>query len=198
MLALSFIVTSVVLCGAAALAIIGLTHVSMSGSDGVERDGLHRGVPAPRWSLPDADGHRVDSPCRDSETTLQLIVFADHSLKSFPSVVDGLATLTREATGLQVVIVLRDRNDMAVPMLRLLGLGGLPVVTASSSLYGRYNVRVMPWAMFIDSSGRVRSSSLVNHAWQIDRLWRLARVPLATQPARSPRLRRRAPVLDRT
>jgi hypothetical protein len=37
----------------------------------------------------------------------------------------------------------------------------------------------MPWMMFIDPSGTVRASSLVTAAWQIERLWRLARVSLA-------------------
>lgn len=178
------------LCAAALLAIVGLVHVSMSSSDGIERDGLHRGVEAPRWSLADAAGRFVESPPRDDlGAPLQLILFADHSLKSFPSVVEGLNALRHEAVGLDIVILLRRANDIAVPMLRLLGVGDLSVVTGSPSLYGRYNVRVMPWAMFVDASGRVRSSSLVNHSWQLQRLWQLARIPLMDEPASSRRQR---------
>src|SRR5204863_9872384 len=51
---------------------------------------------------------------------------------------------------------------------------------------GRYNVRVMPWVMFTDSSGMVRASSLVTHAWQIEKLRRLAGVPLASDAVRFP------------
>jgi hypothetical protein len=177
--AIAFILTALVLCVLASAAILGITHVEMSGSKGIERDGLHRGVPAPNWSLVDSSGREVRSP---PIRGLQLIIFADHSLKSFPSVVEGLRTLPRGTSELEVVVLLRTQNAIAQPVLRLLGLDGIPVVTGTSSLYGRYNVRVMPWLMFVDSAGRVRSSSIVNHAWQINRLWRLACVPLAEAP----------------
>jgi hypothetical protein len=155
---------------------LGITHIDMSSSEGIERDGLHRGIPAPTWSLPASSGRDVRSP---PSSGLQLILFADHSLVSFPSVVDGLKSLRREAPELEIVLLLQTQNTIAAPALRLLGLDGISVVTGSSSLYGRYNMRAMPWLMFVDSSGRVRCSSIVNHAWQIDKLWRLARVPLA-------------------
>jgi hypothetical protein len=176
--AYAFIAVAVLLCGFACLAILRITDIGLSGSGGIERHGLHRGVRAPRWSLADSSGKTVTSP---PHTPLQLVVFADHSLKSFPSVVEGLTELTRVApkSVLEIVVLLRAENRIAEPVLRLLGISDVSVVVGSASLYARYNVRVMPWMMFIDSSGTVRASSLVTAAWQIERLWRLARVPLA-------------------
>jgi hypothetical protein len=184
----AFIVVAALLCGLACVAILRITDVALSGSSGIERHGLHRGVRAPRWSLRDSAGRELRSP---PAKPLQLIIFADHSLKSFPSVVDGLTELLRKAppSVLEVVVLLRGENRIAEPVLRLLGITDVPVVTGSSSLYGRYNVRVMPWVMFVDSSGRVRASSLVTDAWQIEKLWRLAGVPLTPQPVPSPRAR---------
>lgn len=170
-----FLVTALLLGAFAVLAILRIVQVEMSGSSGIQRDGLHRGASAPSWSLPDSSGRAVTSP---PSAALQLIVFTNHSLKSFPSVVDGLRELAEQATGLELIVLLREQSDIAEPVLRLLGLGEIPVITGSPSLYGRYNVRVLPWMMFVDSSGNVRSSSLVNDAWQISRLWRLAQVPL--------------------
>ena len=86
-LASSFVAVALVLCLAAVLALFGVTHVSMSGGEAVERDGLAPGMPAPVWSLMDSTGKVVRSPPR---SPLQLVMFTDHSLKSFPSVVDGL------------------------------------------------------------------------------------------------------------
>ena len=63
-------------------------------------------------------------------------------------------------------------------MLRSIGLDGISVVTGSPSLYAAYNVRVTPFAIFVDSAGRVRASSLVNHAWQVTKLLQLADLPL--------------------
>lgn len=159
-----------------------ITHVAMSGSEAIERDGMYRGMQAPAWSLPDSSGTIVRSP---PARALQMIVFTDHSLKSFPSVAAGLKDLSREAADLEVVVLLRTRSRLAEPVLEVLGLGGIPVVTGSSSLYGRYNIRVTPFVIVVDSAGRVRASSLVNEAWQVERLWRLANVPLVpgTAPA---------------
>lgn len=178
--AIVFIIVAILLCAAAVMAIFGVTHVAMSGSAAIEHDGLHRGLAAPTWSLPGSSGQIVRSPPRKP---FQLIVFSDHSLKSFPSVIDGLKALAHEAADLEIVVLLRAENAAAAGVLGLLGLGDFPVVTGKPSLYGRYNVRVTPFVMFIDSAGRVRASSLVNYDWQIMKLWRLANVPLAPDPA---------------
>jgi hypothetical protein len=47
---------AVVLCAAAVLAVLGSAHAYLSGPAAIEHDGLARGRPAPRWSLPDAAG----------------------------------------------------------------------------------------------------------------------------------------------
>jgi hypothetical protein len=174
LLASSFVVVALVLCLATALALFGVTHASMSGSEAIERDGLAPGIHAPVWSLIDSAGKVVRSPPR---TPLQLIMFTDHSLKAFPSVVDGLREVMAEER-LEIVVLTRRRNELAEPVLRLIGLDGIPVLTGSPSLYAAYNVRVTPFAIFVDSAGRVRASSLVNHAWQVTKLRQLAELPL--------------------
>lgn len=175
-LAVLFILAAAVMCAAAVLAIITVTYVYyLSGSRALMHDGLRRGSAAPAWSLTDSSGESVCSPPEDKP--LQLIVFVDHSLKSFPSVVDGLSTLMRSTPQLEIVVLTRRPSDLAEPVLRMLGLGDIPVLTGSSALYGKYNVRVMPFVVFVDSRGQVRASSLVNYAWQLERLWRLAEVP---------------------
>jgi hypothetical protein len=187
-----FIVIAVLLCAAAIMAVFGVTHLAMSGSEAVERDGLHRGTPAPRWSRPDAAGRLRSSP---PASGFQLIVFGDHGLKSFPELIAGIAGLLTESD-LEVIILPREKDNITVPLLSLLGLESATVVAGSPSLYGRYNVRVTPFAIFVDPEGRIRGSSLVNHGWQLTKLWQLARVPLdatapplvnfAGQPAQAP------------
>ena len=203
LLASSFVAAAVVLCLAAVLALFGITHISMSGAEAVERDGLAPGMPAPVWSLTDSAGREVRSPPR---AALQLIMFTDHSLKSFPSVVAGLREIMASGR-VEIVVLTRRRNELAEPVLRVLGLDGIPVLTGSPSLYAAYNVRVMPFAIFVGSAGQVRASSLVNEAWQVTKLLQLADLPpepddpspaaagpaaaspAAANPARSPRSR---------
>jgi hypothetical protein len=172
-LVVSFVVVALVLCMAAVLALFGVTYVSMSGAEAIERDGLAPGMGAPAWALADTTGKVVHSPPR---TPLQLIMFTDHSLKAFPSVVDGLREMMAEER-LETVVLTRRRNELAEPVLRSIGLDGISVLTGSPSLYAAYNVRVTPFAIFIDSAGRARASSLVNEAWQVRKLLQLADLP---------------------
>jgi len=179
-LAIVFIAVAIILCVASILALFGTTAVHMSHADVIERDGLVPGTRAPSWSLADSSGHVHRSP---PGKPLQLVMFTDHSLSSFPSVVDGLRELALDRTELEIVVLLRRSNDLAEPVLHLLGLAEIPVLTGSPSLYGRYNVRVTPFAMFVDSVGRVRGSSLVNHDWQLTKLRQIASIPVATADA---------------
>jgi hypothetical protein len=169
-----FIAAAAVLCVAAALVVLGTAQVHLSGPAAIEHDGLAPGRSAPRWSRLDAAGVQRQSP---PAAALQLIVFADHALKSFPSVVDGLRDLIAREPELDVIVLLRGPNDLAAPLLRMMGLD-VPVVTGSPALYARYNVRVGPFAILVDAAGQVRASSLVNYDWQITKLHQLASIPV--------------------
>jgi hypothetical protein len=171
----AFAVSAAVLCVAAALAVLGIAQARLSGSEALQRDGLAPGMQAPRWSLTDQDGN--ERTCPPAGRPLQLVVFADHSLKSFPSVVDGLRELLAADPEVEVVLLLRQPNAVAAPVLRELGLAAVAVVTASPALHARYNVRVGPFLMFVDPAGLVRASSLVNYAWQVAKLRQLADLP---------------------
>ena len=190
--AVTFVIIAAALCVAAVLAMLGAAHVYLSGPEAIERDGLARGRRAPRWSLTDSAGTTHQSP---PARPLQLVIFADHSLKSFPSVLDGLRELiARRDPDLEIVVLLRQRNALAEPLLRMLGLDGVPVLTGSPALYADYNVRVGPFAIFVDSSGQVRASSLVNYDWQLAKLRQLADLPVSPDETarRRPRARRLA------
>jgi hypothetical protein len=198
LVAIAFAALAALLCVAAALAVLGTAQVQLSGPAAIEHDGLAPGRPAPRWSLPDAAGLQRQSP---PAAPLQLVIFADHSLKSFPSVVDGLRELiARGDPDLEVVVLLRQRNELAEPLLRMLlaqpappagpadlpqtpSRDGVPVLTGTPALYAAYNVRVGPFAIFVDAAGQVRASSLVNHDWQLGKLRQLAGLPISPAPA---------------
>lgn len=177
-----FIGLGIVACVLAVLAFFGITHVALAGSQAIANDGLARGAQAPHWSLADAGGQLRISPPTDG---LQLVVFGDHSLKSFPSAVDGLRALSIAPDSAEVVIMARRASSLLEPLLPLLGLCDVPLVIGSPSLYGHYNVRVMPFAVFVDSDSRVRSSGLINTVQHLDLLWRLAQVPLNSGDTRS-------------
>lgn len=173
--AVAFTVCSAVLCVAAVLALLGIAHVRLSGAAAIERDGLATGKRAPAWTLTDHAGIAHTSP---PAMPLQLVVFADHSLKSFSSVTDGLRELVASGAAVDIVLLLRQPSPMARPVLAELGLGGIAVLTGSPTLYAKYNVRVGPFLIFVDSAGLVRGSSLVNYSWQVAKLYQLATLPV--------------------
>ncbi len=173
--AVVFTVCAALLCLAAVLALLGVAHLRLSAPEAIERDGLATGMRAPAWRLPDSAGVMHGSP---PAGPLQLIVFADHSIKSFPPVLEGLRELLAADPGTEVVLLLRQPNEIAEPLLAELGLGGMTVLTGSPGLYADYNVRVGPFLIFVDSAGLVRGSSLVNYAWQVAKLRQLAGLPV--------------------
>ena len=174
--AIVFTVCGAVAFLAAVLAFLGLAQVGLAGAAAIERDGLATGMRAPAWSLRDSAGTVHTSP---PLLPLQLVVFADHSLKSFPSVAEGLRELLSSGEPVEVVLLLKQPNPVAAPVLAELGLSAVSVLQGSPALYADYNVRVGPFLIFVDSAGLVRSSSLVNHSWQVAKLHQLACLPVA-------------------
>jgi len=176
--AIGYIGIATILCAAVIFGWLGIGQIALSGSDAIERDGLARGQRAPSWSLTDIAGaERHSPPVQD----LQLVVFADHSLKSFPSVAAGLRAI-RDCE-LDIVILTRGQAAGAVAVLAELGLADLPVVAGSAKLYASYNVRVMPYAIFVGSDGLVHGSSLVNFDWQLAKLRRIAALEIEPDEA---------------
>lgn len=172
--AIGFIVIAMILCVAAVFGVLGVGQIALSGASAIERDGLARGQRAPCWSLADPAGVVRTSP---PASRLQLIMFADHSLKSFPSVTAGLRELS-DHDDVEIVILTRGGRESAETLVSQLGLDRIGVVAGSAAIYGRYNVRVMPFAIFVDPAGLVRASSLVNHDWQLAKLRQVAAIPL--------------------
>jgi hypothetical protein len=187
-----FLVVGLVIFAAAIIAVFATVEVYyLSGSRAIAEDGLRRGSRAPHWSLADSSGQVRHSPPRSDP--VQVVVFTDHSLKSFPSVAEGLRALAAGSPPPEMIVLTRHANRITEPVLDVLGLGSIPVVAGSPSLYGKYNVRVMPFVVAVDSAGLVRASSLVNHAWQIEKLWRLAQVAPEPDELRRERAWRRRP-----
>jgi len=166
-----FTVISFLLCVAAVLAVFGIIHVYMSGPDAIERDGMLSGSVAPSWSLSDSAGRIHQSP---PASGLQLIIFGNHALKAFPSLLEGLRELSDLDPALDIVVLSDGDSSLTAPFFEVIGLGHFAVIAGSRSLYARYNVRVSPFMILVDSAGRVRASSLVNHDWQVTTLYKIA------------------------
>ena len=84
------------------------------------------------------------------------------------------------------MVLTRGPAAGAAGVLSELGLADLPVVAGSARLYASYNVRVMPYAIFVGSDGLVHGSSLVNFDWQLAKLRRIADLEIEPDEAGPP------------
>jgi hypothetical protein len=170
-----FVVVSGVLLSATLFAFLTVGRIVLSGSAGLKGDGLVPGRTAPRWSAKDQRGQRHEL---GSGGRWQMLVFTDHSLSAFPSVVDGIVRMADRPAAPDVLVVAdQARAETAVRGLTRLGID-VPVLAVPVRVYHQYNVRVLPWVFFVDPGGTVRASSLVNASWQLEKLWVIARARL--------------------
>jgi hypothetical protein len=141
----------------------------------IAHDGPRVGRPAPQVRISGIDGTAITVPSGRQ----QVLLFADHSLLDFE---DLLGLLVGDQADRPAVIVLGSSARTSTDLLEGLHLG-VPAAVVPHDVYHRYRVRVMPYAVVVDSLGRVTSSRLVNTSYQ---LRQLAQVRLETVPAGVP------------
>ncbi len=166
-----FVAVAALLVLVSIVAVVAIGQLRLGTSTGLERDGMVAGAVAPRWELTALDGTPLSSP---RPRHWQLLLFADHCLLDFPGVVAGVNSVQAAWPQLEIVILARRGSLPGLSTLPLLGLN-VPTIAVDPALYHRYNVRVMPFAIIVSPAGTVAASSLVNHDWQVETLWRNAR-----------------------
>jgi len=153
---LLFLLAEVVLLLLCILLVVAVGVGRMESSVGRSQDGHLPGSSAPRWKLRDTEGHWIQTP---SELRLQLLLFADRSLKAYPSLVRGLNELQKDLRTVEVLLItLAGRLDEATA--NELGLT-LPIVAVDWSLYSRYRIQRIPFAFLVSPSGVVIARGLV-------------------------------------
>lgn len=150
------------------LAIVRTGFVRLESSIGLRRDGLPYGKTAPGWSLPDVEGRLRVTPAGDH---WQLLIFADHSLASFPDLVAEINELFATNQELEVIVLSHDDQELCEATVRVLDLR-VPLVRVNQAFYERYRVRVMPFAFILDPLGKVQWVGLAN-AYHLPYTWRL-------------------------
>jgi hypothetical protein len=167
----AFFIVEILLIALVLLAMVRTGFARLESSIGIARDGLSPGKPAPSWSLPDLEGHLRVTPAGDH---WQLLIFADHSLASFPNLVTGMNHLAATAQELEILVLSRDSRELCEATVRALDLQ-VPVVQVDQAFYDNFRVRVMPFATLLDSQGIVRWVGLVNTEEQLFHTWRTIR-----------------------
>lgn len=126
-------------------------------------DGPRAGRAAPRLDVVTLDGGRVVVPTGRR----QVLLFADHSLMDFEEILELLGSDDRG--GLPDLVVLGSTDRTSAELLRGLELR-VPAAMVPHSVYERYRVRVMPYAVIVDADGNAVTSGLVNTQFQLRHL----------------------------
>lgn len=172
---LALAVATLLFIALALLAVLRIGFGRLESRVGIERDGPRRGRPAPTWRLPDLSGHIQSSP---GNGHWQFLLFADHSLASFPALVAGINRIHADRFGAETLIVTRRTAGLDAETAARLGIK-VPIVLVDQAFYDRYNVRVMPFAVLLDPPGIVRWASVANYEEQLRRELRLAQAAVA-------------------
>lgn len=168
---ITFLMLEVVLTALVLLAMVRIGFARLESSIGIARDGLPPGKSAPSWRLLDLEGRLRVTPASDH---WQFLIFAEHSLASFPNLVAGMNHLAVTVQELEVLILSRESREFCEAMARALDLT-VPIVQVDQALYDKFRVRVMPFAFLLDSGGIVRWVSLVNTGQQLSHAWNIIR-----------------------
>ena len=148
-------------------AMVWLGFSRLHSSIGRTRDGIPPGKVIPSWALSDLDGRLRITPASEHS---QLLIFADHSLSSFPDLVSGVNQLAATVPELEVLVLSRESRELCEATVRALSLQ-VPIVQVDQAFYDRYRVRVMPFIYFLNPTGKVQWVGVVSakqtllHTW---------------------------------
>lgn len=174
--AIGFIVIGALLLSLTALAMIRLAMLRLESPLGRREDGLTPGTSAPTWRVTDTVGTPRYVP---SESNRQALLFADHSLVSFPKLVSGLLRLQEDAPDLELIMLSRVDAGVTAKACELLGLE-VPLVIVDDRFYKRHNVWVMPHILFLDEHGTVLVAGNVAEPTGLANMWRHAQLTAST------------------
>jgi hypothetical protein len=107
----------------------------------------------------------------------QLLVFADHSVREFPGLVEGIGELRAAEAELEALLLPNRQPDLAAEAIAVMGLD-IPVVGVDRDFYRRHRVRVMPFVLVLDPTGAMRAGGLANDAERLWMIWQLSQVPV--------------------
>jgi hypothetical protein len=159
--------------GLSALGVLALLRVGILRLEmrvGIDRDGLPIGHKCPAWHAPDLDGNPRSVP---GDGRWQILVFADHSLQSFPDVIEGIARLGAGDPDVEVLVLSSASPELSARLPRV-GVT-CPVVCVDPSFYRRHDVRAMPFIFVLDADGVVRATGLASTSLAMFTLLRLGR-----------------------
>jgi methylamine dehydrogenase accessory protein MauD len=133
----------------------------LGSAEGVSRDGLPKGTPAPDFSLTDQYGHVQH--LADYRGRPTLLVFGSPSCSPCRILFPQLEDWTRHHPEVGALWLNATTPEESLRFVSELG-ATVPVVpyTPESKLLDKYRARVTPFAFMLDESGVIRAKGLVN------------------------------------
>lgn len=170
-LALAFLLVELLLTFLTLLAIIYLGFKRLESSAGIKRDGIKHGKQLPAWQLPDLTKIVHTTPSREK---WQLLIFTTAIIESFPSLFNGIKSISKLHPELEVIVIARAGKISCENIAKTLGFQ-VPVVPVDQTFLNRLKVRVIPFVYLVDPNGIIRWVGLVNTEEQLLNIWDFTR-----------------------
>jgi hypothetical protein len=153
----------------------------LESSLGIERDGPTLRQTVSDWQAVDLSGvvRAVPRP-----NCWSWLVFADHSLESFPALVCAMNHSLSSDPALQTLVLARKTAGLDSETAARLNIHA-PVIPVDQSFYDRYRVRVMPYSVILNDEGMVVWKGLIHTENQIAHILRGLR-PIESRSALDP------------
>jgi len=181
---LAFVGLALLAISLAMLLLLACGFDRLTSKAGIARDGIDRHKPAPPWRERDMEGiyHQVPSG-----HSWQYLLFVDHGLRAFPSIPEAIQRLLSAVPNAEVLLLSQNRADVTAVILRSFGVS-CPIVPVSSGFYRRHNIRVTPFGIILDPTGRPRAEGLVDSGDRFLQMWRHAQYATSAGGAIDPRV----------
>jgi methylamine dehydrogenase accessory protein MauD len=146
----------------------------MGSAQGVGRDGIAAGEPAPDFSLPDPAGRLVS--LGDFRGRPLLLIFGSTACAPCRGLIPDLNVFAREHDAdLQTLYLSRGEPDETRRFIQEVDIRVPVAVHSDSELPDKYKARVTPFAFLVDAEGVVRAKGLANNRSHLDMLLRAAK-----------------------
>jgi len=132
--------------------------------DGVQRDGLPVGVVAPSFTGMSASDEIKDWP---GPHPLGVLLFAAPGCEPCAKVLPHVQSLQQLAPELSVTVVVAGSSENATLIANKYKLTGDCLADRGTDVFGKFKVRVSPFAFVVDRDGRIRAKGLCTDPFRL-------------------------------
>jgi len=163
---------------------VGIIHLRIPNTGAATTPGgLIIGEPAPPFAVDSIDGTSVT--IGSARERAQLLVFVSPACGACERLVPAINSVARSQSRTLETLVVNGHGDRdrARQFAKATKLGKVPMI-ASQEIFGEFDIKGTPYAIYLDEEGVVRAKGVVNTLAQVEGLIEAGRLRLTTSELR--------------